>query len=39
MTTLKAVPQQQFQNVSNSGNIIGLSAEMFKASFSKVIPQ
>jgi len=25
MTALKAVPQQQFQNVSNSGNIAGLS--------------
>jgi hypothetical protein len=37
-TALKAVPQQEFQNISNSGSIIGLSAQLLKGSTCKVTP-
>jgi hypothetical protein len=35
-TPLKAVPQQEFQNVSNSGNIIRVGAYLLKGSTWKV---
>jgi hypothetical protein len=38
MTALKAVWQQEFQNCSNSGSIIGLSAYLLKGCTSKVTP-
>jgi len=37
-TALKAIPQQCCKNVSNSGNIVGLSAQLFKGSTSNVTP-
>jgi hypothetical protein len=36
--TPRAIPQQEFQNVSNSGNIVGLSAQLLKGSTWKVTP-
>jgi hypothetical protein len=35
---LKVIPQQEFQNVSNSNSIIEVSAELLKGSITKVTP-
>jgi hypothetical protein len=37
-TALKVSPQQEFQNVSNSGNIVGLSAQLLEGGTWKVTP-
>jgi len=38
MLALKAVHIRSFKNVSNSGNIVGLSAQLLKGSTSNLIP-
>jgi hypothetical protein len=38
MVILKALPQQELHNVSNSGSIIGQNAELFNMSTLKVTP-
>jgi hypothetical protein len=35
---MKAITQQEFQNVSNSGSIVKLSAYLLKGSTSKMTP-